>query len=167
MHTILLFIAKYLIFIVALIAAGYWLTVPAKEKIRLAVYGVIAGVVTFILMKVGSALFYDPRPFVAHHIVPLYPHGNDNGFPSDHTAFSAIIAIIIYSASKRLGIALFVLAVLIGISRVIGHIHSPIDIVGSLVFALAGGAAAYFLTPKLLARYADNNSDNHDKNNKK
>lgn len=153
MHNLLLFTAKYLIYLACVAAFVYWLTVPKKEKIRLVVFAAIAGIVTVVLLKIGSSLYYDPRPFVSHNVTPLYPHGPDNGFPSDHTIMAAFVAVTIYSASKRLGIALFVVAILIGIARVAGHIHSPIDIVGSLVFATIGGFAAYYLTPKVMAKF--------------
>ena len=154
MHLFLLFTAKYLFIVVGLIAAIYWLSAPKKEKIRLAVFGLIAAVVTFVLVKLGAALYFDPRPFVTHHVTPLFPHGTDNGFPSDHTVLTAFIAVTIYSATKRLGLVLFAMALLIGLARVIGHIHSPIDIIGSIVFALVAGAVAAYLTPKVTARLA-------------
>jgi len=154
MHLFLLLAAKYLFIVVGLIAAIYWLSVPKKEKIRLAVFGLIAAVVTFVLVKLGAALYFDPRPFVTHNVTPLFPHGTDNGFPSDHTALTAFIAVTIYSATKRLGLVLFFMALLIGLARIIGHIHSPIDIIGSIVFALVAGAVAAYLTPKVTARLA-------------
>ncbi len=152
MHFLLLFIAKYLFIIVGLIAGVYWLTLPLKNKVRLIVFGLIAGTISLILVKLGAWLYFDPRPFVTHTVTPLFPHGADNGFPSDHTVLTAFIAITIYSESKRLGLILLFMALLIGVSRVIGHIHSPIDIIGSMTFALTGGAVAYYLTPKLTAR---------------
>lgn len=152
MHLILLFIAKYLFIIVGLIAGAYWLTLPTKEKIRLVVFGFIAAVISYVLIKIGASLYYDPRPFVNHSVTPLYPHGADNGFPSDHTVLTAFIAFTIYSASRRLGLILFGMALLIGLSRIIGYIHSPIDIIGSLLIAVIGAAVAYYLTPKFIAR---------------
>ncbi len=152
MHIILLFLAKYLIGIVTLIAAIYWLLQPRKEKVRLLAFGAVAVIITVILMKVGAALYYDPRPFVTQHVTPLYPHGPDNGFPSDHTILAAAIATILYSSSKHLGLVVLALAFLIGLARVVGHIHSPIDIVGSFVFALIGGLVAYYTTPHIMHR---------------
>ena len=49
MHFILLFCAKYLVMIVALVAAGYWLTLDKSHKLRLAVYGVITAVSAYAL----------------------------------------------------------------------------------------------------------------------
>ena len=152
MHYIILFVAEYAIIVAGLIAILYWLTLNKTDKVRFAVFGLIAGLVGLVLMKVGAVMFYDPRPFVSHNLVPLFPHAADNGFPSDHTALAAVIAVTVFAFSRRLGFALFVLALAIGLARVFGHVHSPIDIVGSIVFAFLSGAVAYYLTPKLMKR---------------
>lgn len=152
MHIILLFIVKYLYLIVILVAGLYWLTVPRDEKLRVAVFGIVCALVSLALVKLGATFFYDPRPFVNHAVTPLYPHKADNGFPSDHTVLTAFIALTIYSSSKRLGLFLLALAILIGVGRVIGNIHSPIDILGSLIFALIGAVTAHRLTPPLFSK---------------
>ncbi|HEY4964561.1 MAG TPA: phosphatase PAP2 family protein [Candidatus Saccharimonadales bacterium] len=150
MHSLLLFIAQYLIVLIGLTAFVYWLTLPKKVKLRSLVFGLIAAVITYGLVKLGGAVFYDPRPFVQNpHLIPLFPHGPDNGFPSDHMALGAYTAFVIFSVSKRMGVLLLVLAILIGVARVIGHIHSPIDIIGSLVFAFIGYLVAWALTPRI------------------
>ena len=152
MHTILLLIAKYLFIVVGLFAFAYWLRVSRQEKVRLVLFGVIAGIVTFALVKIGAALYYDPRPFVTEHVTPLFPHGSDNGFPSDHTVLTAFVALTIFSSSKRIGLVSLAMSVLIGVSRIIGHIHSPIDILGSLMFAFIGFTVATLSTPPILKR---------------
>jgi undecaprenyl-diphosphatase len=125
------------------------LTLSKKLKLQTMLFGVIAGLISFALVKLGGALYYDPRPFVAHNLTPLFPHGTDNGFPSDHTVLGAYIAFTIFSVSKRMGILLLILTIAIGLSRVIGHIHSPIDILGSLLFASVGYIVAWKFTPGL------------------
>lgn len=163
MHEILLFTAKYLYLVVGLIAVIYWLTVSKQEKVRLVIFGVVTALVAFALVKIGAAIYYDPRPFTLLNVVPLYPHSLDNGFPSDHTVLTAVIALVIFSASKRLGLLLLFLALCIGISRVVGNIHHPVDILGSFVFAGIGFMAATYITPyglKLLKRKNEHVSPN-------
>lgn len=152
MRIVLLFIAEYLYLFVGLIAFVVWLRAPRPEKIRLAVFGVIAAAVTFALIKIGAAVYYDPRPFVAQNVVPLFKHAADNGFPSDHTALTAFIGLTIFTAWRRIGLLLLLMSVMIGSARVIGNIHSPIDIIGSLAFALVGFAVACAATPYILKR---------------
>lgn len=152
MDSLIILAAKYLYIIIGLLAISYWLTLPKKLKKEVAVFGLIAAVITYALVKIGGTVFYDPRPFVTLHIMPLIPHIADNAFPSDHTALTAAIALAIYSVSRKFGLGLLALAVIVGISRILAHIHSPIDIIGSLVFAAIGGAVAYYLTPKVMTR---------------
>lgn len=150
MHEILLFTAKYLYLFVGLLTFIYWLLVRRGEKIRLIVFGTLAAIVTIILVKTGAAFYYDPRPFITHHVTPLYPHAADNGFPSDHTVLTAFIGLVIFTSSKRLGLLLLFMSALIGLSRVVGNIHSPIDIAGSFMIAFVGFLVARLLTPRVL-----------------
>lgn len=152
MHAILLFGAKYLLYIIVLFAFIFWLRQQRDQKLKIAVFGIITALTTYLLMKLGGSLYFDPRPFVSNpSLIPLYPHIVDNGFPSDHAALSASVAFTLLVASRRLGAILLVLALFVGVSRVIGNIHSPIDILGSFIFAALGATVAYFASPKILA----------------
>jgi undecaprenyl-diphosphatase len=142
--------AKYLFILVAVIAVIYCLRLPKKQKIELVVFGVIAAVSAYLLAKLGSAVFYDARPFVSDHIASLFPHVANNGFPSDHTLFSAVIAVTVFAVSKKWGLLLGGLTILVGVSRVLAHVHHPIDVIGSVVFAILAGLIAYSLTPRVL-----------------
>jgi undecaprenyl-diphosphatase len=150
MDQIIIFCAKYLFFLVVVLAFVYWLKLAKRQKIEMIVFGLITLAIAFVLAKLGGALFYDARPFVSDHLVSLFPYTADNGFPSDHTLFSAVIAVTVYATSKKWGLVLGGLAILVGISRVLAHVHHPVDIIGSLVIAVAAGLVAYFLTPKII-----------------
>jgi undecaprenyl-diphosphatase len=150
MDSIIIFCAKYLVYIALLLSAAYLLTLPKRDRIRAVVFFVIAGLVAFVLAKIGGAIFYNARPFVVNHITPLIAHDANNGFPSDHTLITAVVAVTLYVISKKSGIALFVAAIIIGSSRVLAHVHHPIDVIGSFAFAIIGGLAAYYLTPRVM-----------------
>lgn len=86
-----------------------------------------------INMGIGK-FFFRARPFVALHIQPVvHAITSDKSFPSDHTALSFVLATIIFLYSRKLGMAAFVLAALVGISRVIGGVHYPTDILGGAI----------------------------------
>ena len=102
----------------------------------------------YLIAKLISHFYYDPRPFVAGHFTPLIPHQADNGFPSDHTLLSAAIASIIYYFNKKLSIGLWVLTLIIGFSRVYAGIHHPVDILGSVIIAIIVAPVAFLLTRK-------------------
>lgn len=146
MHTLDTFIAKYFIGI-AILAAGYFfLKLPKDQKKRFVIEAVIGGVIAMVLAKVGSKLFYNPRPFVVGHFMPYFSHGNDNGFPSDHTLLSSFLGFLVLRYNKKWGYALLILAAVIGLSRVIAGVHHIVDILGSFLFAGAGMLVAYHAT---------------------
>jgi undecaprenyl-diphosphatase len=59
----------------------------------------------------------------------------DNGFPSDHTLLATAIAFAIFHFNKKLGLFLFLLAVLVGVARILAGVHHAADIAGSLIIA--------------------------------
>lgn len=136
----IIFVAKYFIFFSAFVAASFWLRSSTKVKIALGWRVVVGGILAEILAQIASRLYYDTRPFVSQHIVPLIAHSPDNGFPSDHVLLASFLGFVILSYSRRTGLALLVIAVLIGWARIEAHIHHVMDIVGS--FAIAGLSVA-------------------------
>ncbi len=148
-HSVIVLIAQDMLFVVGLIALIFWIRLDTQNKIKFLIFGIITGLIALLLAKIGGALFYNARPFVSDNLVALMPHAADNGFPSDHTLMSAAIAATVYYFSKKLGLVILGLAIIIGVSRVLAHVHHPIDIIGSLVFATIGGLVAYWATPKI------------------
>lgn len=135
MDSIIIFGAKYLYLAVVILALFYLLILPKKESSRVIVAALIALPLSYLVAKGLSALYYDPRPFVVGQFVPLIPHAPDNGFPSDHTLFVSAIAAVIFAFERRLGLALFVVAALVGWSRVGAGVHHLTDILGSMIIA--------------------------------
>jgi undecaprenyl-diphosphatase len=138
-------VAEYLIFVVAVVAAAVWFTLPAPDRWRVAIQAVAAAVVTFAIVQVASHAYYDPRPFVSSHVQPYFAHVADNGFPSDHTTVAAIAGFVLWPYRRRISVALLVGAALVGAARVVAHVHSPVDIVAALAIAAVGSAAGLYL----------------------
>lgn len=147
---LIIFGAKYLIVVIALIAGGYALKLPRPKQLLMIKIAAISFPVIFLLSRLASLVYYDPRPFVTGHFIPLIPHDPDNGFPSDHTLLSAAIAALVYTLNRRIGLALFALALLVGIARIAAGVHSPIDIAGSIAIAIL----ITWATNKALKAYA-------------
>lgn len=153
MDSLIIFCAKNLIYLMILLAIIYWFILKTEQKKHFIVFGIVSGIVAFILAKIGGALFYNARPFVSEHVQPLIQHAANNGFPSDHTLLAMVITVTVFSISRRWGIGFMILTIIIGSSRVFAYVHHPIDIIGSIVFALVGGVAAYYLVPKISKRF--------------
>lgn len=150
MDGIITFCAQYLIIAVALVYVYIFFKLSPKSRKQFIAVTVAALVIAAILDKLAGALYYDPRPFVSHSVKPLFAHGADNGFPSDHTLFSTTIAAVLYFYRKKFAAIAFVLAVIIGSARVAAHVHSPIDIIGGLVLGAIAGWAGYRLAVRFV-----------------
>ena len=142
MHELVIIIAKYFIVIPVLGAVYVLIAAPKNQRLRMAVLLGLSGLLSLLFAKVASHLYYDPRPFVTNHSTPYFTHGPDNGFPSDHTLLAALLAYWVTSYRRLLGVALFVIALLIGCSRVIAGVHHLNDIIGSLLIGALGFSVA-------------------------
>ena len=146
MNALIILGAKYLFLAVLAGAFGVFWTIEKVQRRTFVVTAVVATIVAIVLTKSAGALYFDPRPFT-HGVTALIPHEPDNGFPSDHTVLSFAAASIAYVFSKKFGIALLVIALLVGVCRVLAGIHSPIDIIaGALIGIVAGWCGVWVMS---------------------
>jgi undecaprenyl-diphosphatase len=152
MHTLIKIVGEYFVLLSVVIVGVYWLRAKVSVKISLTWQLVAGGVLALVLSAIASRLYYDPRPFVTHHLTPIIPHAADNGFPSDHAMFTSLLAFTMALYSRRTAIVLLVIALLVSWARVAAHIHNPIDIVGSFVIAAVSVAVVRVVTKWWRAR---------------
>ena len=58
----------------------------------------------------------------------------DGAFPSSHTAVAFSLSVTIQKHDKKVGILYLIMAGLVGIARILAHVHYPIDIIaGALI----------------------------------
>ncbi|HEX3569099.1 MAG TPA: phosphatase PAP2 family protein [Candidatus Saccharimonadales bacterium] len=146
MHELDKIIAQYFVVIPVLSIGVLWLLRPRADKVKLAIMVVLGAAIAYVMVKVSGHFFYHDRPFVYKHVQPWFSHGADNGFPSDHTTYSTLLAACAWPFNRVLGALLFAVAIAIGTSRVLAFVHSPLDIVGGVVFGIVAGAIAYPLS---------------------
>ncbi|MBP7061163.1 MAG: phosphatase PAP2 family protein [Candidatus Moranbacteria bacterium] len=135
MDSLIIFGAKYLYLVIVIISLAYLVAVPKSRSSQVIVAALIALPLTYIIAKIMSALYFDPRPFVVGNFIPLIPHAPDNGFPSDHTLLSAAIAAVMFAFDRKIGVLLFLIAFLVGLARVYAGVHHLTDILGSIIIA--------------------------------
>lgn len=151
MENLIIFGAKYLTSVMILIAFVFFLKQAKEKKIEMAVFVIISLPAIFVVSRIASLLYFNPRPFVVEGFAPLIEHANNNGFPSDHTLLSVAIAMSVYFFNKKLGLLLLILALFVGISRVLAGVHHGIDILGSFVIAAGISFLMHkFVFPKFL-----------------
>ena len=148
MDSLIIFGAKYLFLSLPLIFLFMLYQASTKDRKKLIIAIVVAVIIAAILDKIGTKLYYDPRPFVTHHVKPLVSHAADNGFPSEHTLFCFAFATVTWLYRRRLGWLALALALIVGICRVAAHVHSPIDIIGGLLMGVAAGYLGKWLTER-------------------
>lgn len=86
-----------------------------------------------------------PRPFNDHQGLDVLVEGKtDFSFVSDHATMAMAIAVGLFVANRKFGIAALTLALLEGFCRVYMGVHYPTDVIGG--FAL-GTAVALLLAP--------------------
>lgn len=151
MHGLVSFVANYglIIPIVGLLAALLTLdSNSVKKRFLLELLG--GALIVFLLARLGSWLYYNPRPFVVGHFTPYFPHPNNNGFPSDHTLFVSYIAFFVLSYKRKLGVALVLVALAIGLARVVAGVHHLVDILGAITISGLAVAVLHLMRQRTL-----------------
>lgn len=149
MDNLIIFAAKYLIFIIVLLALVVGLQLKDKRRWQFMASVVAAGILAVVFSRSAGKIYYDPRPFVVENIKPLIAHGADNGFPSEHTILAATLSMIIYFYKRKWATTAFILTLLVGAGRVLAHVHSPIDILGGLALGILAGRVGYDAAKRL------------------
>ncbi|MBU8878681.1 undecaprenyl-diphosphatase [Bacillus sp. FJAT-29790] len=135
LDNIMVFITNNAIYIFALTLLVLWVF-GGKSMKRAVLYAGGTGVVALVVNVLISLIYFEPRPFVTHHIETLIPHAADASFPSDHSTGAFAIAIAMWFRYKKVGIPMFILALLTGYSRIWAGVHYPFDVLGSLIVAI-------------------------------
>jgi undecaprenyl-diphosphatase len=151
-NAFIIFGAKYLIWIVVIAALVYIAKQEKEKRWKIMISAIFILPISYVVAKILAHFYYDPRPFVVNHFMPLIAHAPDNGFPSDHTLFGAAIASVIFLFNKKMGIVLFILTLLIGLSRILAGVHHPVDILGSFVIAIVVAGSTYIFGKKYLRK---------------
>ena len=145
------FTASFLIWVMVL-AVFVFLVESRKKKIQEVLTIFISPVLAIVLSwLVKSFIPYASRPFQVNGFPPLTLTTPFNtSFPSDHTAVAFALAVAVFLYSKKLGFILLILALLVGIARILGNVHYPIDIFGG---ALLGSFIALVIDNLLRKKF--------------
>ena len=128
-------------------AGSVWLAMAAvmaawRPRLRAAAWQVVLALLCteLVVEWVIKPLVARPRPFVTDptSLVVGY-HPSTLSFPSGHAALSMAAAVVMAHALRRGHVWLYLLAVLIGVSRIFIGVHYPLDVVAGLLVGLGVG----------------------------
>lgn len=86
----------------------------------------------FLFAEVLKNLFAIPRPFFWHDM-PALISVSGYGFPSQHAAVFGALAMAVFLVNKKVGVAVWLITIGIGIARILAGVHSPLDVLGGFV----------------------------------
>jgi len=134
-----IFFADYTLYIVGIV----FLILLLWKKNRLMVISAAASVVLsrLIITEIIKNLLHRARPYeVLETAEKLIKENQDfQSFPSGHAAIFFAIAMAIYFFNKKLGIAFFVGAVLVGLARIFVGVHWPSDVLAGAIIGIISG----------------------------
>ncbi|MBI2633250.1 MAG: phosphatase PAP2 family protein [Parcubacteria group bacterium] len=129
-----------------------------KSKLSLRSIGACVKIITVSFFAYGvqevlKLLFTRPRPYITYPTVYRLTHlletSPDPAFPSGHTTLAFALAFAVFwFFNKKIGVAFMIIALLIGVSRIIAGVHYPLDIIGGIALAWL----IVFLTQKYILK---------------
>jgi undecaprenyl-diphosphatase len=143
------FIAEYVIFLLALAAIFFWFTNGKKNRVMV-VCAVMTAPLAVIFGKIAGLFYSNYQPFAElSNVNQLIEKTVGNSFPSDHTILVFAFCVTFWLFQKGWGFLWLLLAALVGISRIWVGVHYPADVLAGAAISTLTAVAAYILVPKL------------------
>lgn len=117
--------------------------IDGRIKKERALHALLASLVAWGLAEMIKTIFPTLRPFQTNGHIPLtLTTPRDAAFPSSHAAAAFGLAIAVWLHDKKSGTIFILAAFFVGLGRVLGNVHSALDILGG---AAIGSVTAFVL----------------------
>ena len=137
--------SAFLLFAVICIIAFFWTLLNEKNKIFTIGFSFLfIGILAFIISRIAMHFIFDLRPYMEYGLKPLVPVSSGNGFPSDHALLTSAVTATMYLYSRKAGLILLILTILVCIARIFVAAHHPLD-VGASIFIVFLSTTIYLL----------------------
>jgi undecaprenyl-diphosphatase len=137
--------------VILLLAAG-WLVARrhGPAVMAAAIWAPVGTLLGVLAARVAARALDWPLPETHHHHVLLLVHRTSEGSPSVHTTLAASAACGLYLVRPRLGLAMGLIAVIIGLAQVYVGLHYPSDTLGGLVLGAVVSGTGFVMVKGLL-----------------
>ncbi|MBI4035273.1 MAG: phosphatase PAP2 family protein [Candidatus Chisholmbacteria bacterium] len=143
-----LFITFLASFLVWFMVAGLFVLArkPGPSRREMVLHSLLAAFLAWSIAHLIKLVFPTPRPFELNGDTPLTLFAKSDGsFPSGHTALAFALATSVFLHRHKVGLIFILAAIVVGLARVFGNVHYPVDILG--------GAAIGVTTALLISRH--------------
>lgn len=107
--------------------------IDGKVKKEEALHALLATLIAWTFTEMIKQFFPTLRPFQMNGHPPLtITVPGDSAFPSGHSAAAFALAVSVWLHDRKIGSAFILGAALVGIGRVMGNVHSYLDIFGGI-----------------------------------
>ncbi|KAA0766557.1 undecaprenyl-diphosphatase [Bacillus sp. SH5-2] len=145
----MVFLAEYMVYILALIILAYWFTGSRKSRMMV-IQAMIAFVIAEVIGKIAGKFHLNYQPFaVLPDVNKLVDHAVDNSFPSDHTILFFSICFSFWLVRDKTRWLWLILAFCVAISRIWVGVHYPFDVAVGALIGCISAVFSYWLVPKL------------------
>lgn len=149
LNSTMVFLAEYMVYILALIILAYWFTGARKSRVMV-IQAMIAFVIAEVIGKIAGKFHLNYQPFAAlPDVNKLIDHTVNNSFPSDHTILFFSICFSFWLVRKKTGWLWLILAFCVAISRIWVGVHYPFDVAVGALIGCISAVFSYWLVPKL------------------
>ena len=145
----IMFVASILIWLMFFGLIVLWV-IDGKIKKETVLHAVFSCFLAWSISELIKYIFPTLRPFQLTGGLPLtLTTPGDGAFPSTHTAVGFALAVTILKHDRKVGVLYLVMAGLVGVARILAHVHYPIDIIGG---ALLGTVISRLTSSKHFVR---------------
>ncbi|HJZ05639.1 hypothetical protein A2634_05365 [Candidatus Amesbacteria bacterium RIFCSPHIGHO2_01_FULL_48_32] len=97
------------------------------------VHALLSSFAAWLVVSFIKEIFPTPRPFLQNGLMPTGFNPASGSFPSGHTAAAFAFGVSAFMHDGPVGVTMLVGSFLIAISRILGNVHYPVDIVGGAI----------------------------------